>query len=135
MARSSKKDSSPPSQILTNVAWAFRGEPFDDAAAFASAVRAWQDGDAWEPDEIIPLPRLRVAYYGEGEIDIEYTRYVIDLASDSGKHFTALELLHKLHNAVVLRLRDTDHQYYEGLELVEPADSAAGPLYEMHQGS
>ena len=132
--RKTANASAPPPTILSNVAWAFRGEPFADATAFDRAVREWQDGsDAWVPDEIIPLGRLRVAYQGAGDDpgDIEYTRYVIDLASDNGKSFTALELLHKLHNAVVVRLRETDHQYFEGLDLKDRATL----LYDMEQGS
>ena len=129
-----KEPGAPPPALLQNVAWAFRGEPFANATAFDLAVREWQDGgDAWAPDEIIPLGKLRVAYHGAGDDpdETEYTRYVIDLASDDGKFFTALELLHKIHNAVVLRLRDTDHQYFEGLDLADQATV----LYEMSQGS
>jgi hypothetical protein len=42
--------------------------------------------------------------------DADYTEYTIELVSDNGQFFSARELLFKLHNAVVDRLRDADHR-------------------------
>jgi hypothetical protein len=127
-----------PPEILSGTSWAFRGERFSDRSAFDAAVREWQgDPEGWRPDEILPCNKLRVSYYGVGDdpSSIDYTQYVIELASDIGEPFTSLELLFKLHNSVVARLRDADHQYFEGLVLKEPGSTDAGPLYEMQQGS
>jgi len=56
-------------------------------------------------------------------------------ASQDGRAFTAGELLLKLHNEVVERLRDADHQYFEGLELQRSRGPQDMPVYRMAQGS
>jgi hypothetical protein len=130
-----------PLTALVAAVWSFSsGEQFDDAAEFNRRVSQYhadiQGEDTWDPDEGIPLPRLRVTYFGvESPDDEEYTDFVAELASDDGLQFTAGELLRKLNNAVAPHLKGADHCYFEGLFLTEEVGDDGVPVYEMLQGS
>lgn len=131
-----------PPTALVAVVWSFfSGEQFSDPAEFDRRVREYHvrvtGEDTWDPDEVaLPVPRVRVAWFGAGSPDDdEYTDYVSELASDSGTHFTARDLLLKLNNAVAPRLEGVDHCYFEGLFFTDHVDDDGVPLYEMMQGS
>jgi hypothetical protein len=128
--------------IMANVAWRFAGARFTLADAFDRAVRQYhetvvKDPDAWRPTEIVvAAPRVRISYFGIATPgDVDYTDYSVELASQNGESFTALDLLFKLHNAVVDRLGEADHCYFEGLLLKEAPSGTQPPLYELQQGS
>lgn len=131
-----------PGFLLRNVYWAFDGDPFADIETFERAViermTALDEGDEWDPTErVLPRRRVRVKYHGV--IDPESCEYdedlVVELRTGEAEGFTAGELLFRLHNAVVAQLRDADHRYFEGLELLEPGGDHEPPLYELVQGS
>jgi len=130
-----------PRNVLEDVFWAFRGNRFDDHAEFTTQVQEYQrrirGEDSWRPDEtVMPAPRVRVEYFGIASADDdEYQDFTLDLVADDGRAFTAGELLLKLHNEVVERLRDADHQYFEGLELQRSRGPQDMPVYRMAQGS
>jgi hypothetical protein len=130
-----------PVTALVAAVWSFHsGERFDDAAEFDRRVRRYHvevtGEDTWDGDEIIPLPRMRVTYFGlESPGDDEYTDFEVELAADNGTHFTAGELLRKLNNVVAPRLEGVDHCYFEGLFLTEEVGDDGVPIYEMMQGS
>jgi hypothetical protein len=130
-----------PLTALVAVVWSFHeGEQFDDAGEFNRRVSEYHvrvtGEDTWDPDEVVPLPRMRINYFGlESPEDDEYTDFVLDLAADNGVDFTAGELLRKLNNAVALRLAGADHCYFEGLFLTEDVGDDGVPIYEMLQGS
>ncbi len=129
-----------PVSVLVAALWSFfEGRRFDDRAEFDGRVRQYHvdvsGEDTWEPDEVVPLSRLRVKYFGVESLDAEdYTDYVADLASD-GARFTAGELLLKLNNAVAPRLAGVDHCHFEGLFLTDDPPVDGVPVYEMMQGS
>jgi hypothetical protein len=129
-----------PTTALVAAVWSFfEGRPFDDPAEFNRRVHAYharvEDEDTWDPDEAVPLSRLRVKFFGvESPDDEEYEDFVVELESD-GAHFTAGELLFKLHNAVAPRLEGVDHCYFEGLYLTDDPPVDGVPMYEMMQGS
>jgi hypothetical protein len=130
-----------PLTALVAVVWSFcKGEQFSDPAEFDRRVREYhvdiEGEDTWDPDEVIPLPRMRIAWFGvESPEDEEYTDFVLDLHADDGAQFTAGELLLKLNNAVAPRLAGADHCYFEGLFLTEDVGDDGVPVYEMMQGS
>ena len=135
-------DESPfPLTALVAAVWSFHGgEQVDDPAEFDRRVRQYHidvtGEDTWDPDEVIPLARLRVTYFGlASPDDDEYTDMVVDLRADDGARFTAGELLRKLHNAVAPHLKGADHVFFEGLFLTEDVDEDGVPVYEMMQGS
>jgi hypothetical protein len=128
-----------PKEILPDTAWSFDGSVFDDRAKFSDEVREYQidivGEDAWRPhDVVLPLPRVLVAYeHWDDEGDQVET--VLDLESKDGKHFTALDLLFQVHNAVVEDLCDDDHHFFEGLTLEPEASCAHLPRYSLRLGS
>lgn len=131
-----------PATALVAAVWSFfDGETFSDAAEFDRRVKEYHvevtGEDTWDPDEVVlPVPRVRVTYFGtESPDDEEYTDFVAKLASDSGTHFTAGELLLKLNNEVAPRLKGVDHCYYEGLFFTDEVGEDGVPVYEMMQGS
>ena len=130
-----------PATAMVAVLWSFHGgEEMTDRAEFNRRVREYhvrvQDEDTWEPDEVaLPIPRVRIAWFGVEPGDDEYTDYVSELSADDGAQFTAGELLFKLHNLAAPRLAEADHVYFEGLFLTDAPLEDGVPLYEMMQGS
>jgi hypothetical protein len=130
-----------PLTAMPAVLWSFfDGERFSDPAEFDRRVRAYHvrvaEEDTWDPDEVLPVPHIRVRYFGvESPEDDEYTDYVAELTADDGERFTAGELLLKLNNEVAPRLKGADHCYFEGLFLTDEPPEDGVPVYEMMQGS
>lgn len=130
-----------PLTALVAAVWSFHGgDQIDNPAEFDRRVRAYHidvtGEDTWDPDEVIPLARLRVTYFGlESPDDDEYTDMVVDLRADDGARFTAGELLRKMHNAAAPHLEGADHAFFEGLFLTEDVGEDGVPVYEMMQGS
>lgn len=130
-----------PLTALPAVVWSFfGGEQFSDPAEFDRRVREFHvqvaEEDTWNPDEVVPVPRIRVRYFGvESPEDDEYTDFEAELRADDGARFTALELLLKLNNEVAPRLEGVDHCYFEGLYLTDDPPVDGVPVYEMMQGS
>ena len=130
-----------PVTVMPAVIWSFfDGEQFRDPAEFDRRVRAYHvrvaEEDTWDPDEVLPVPRIRVRYFGvESPEDDEYTDFETELTADDGVRFTAGELLLKLNNEVAPRLKGADHCYFEGLYLTDEPPVDGVPVYEMMQGS
>lgn len=116
------------------------GRTFDDPAEFDRQVRRHHLDvtglDSWDPDEVVPLSRLRARYFGAASPgDEEHTDFVVELESDDGTHFSAGELLLKLNNAVAGHLEGVDPCHFEGLFLTDDPPVDGVPVYEMMQGS
>jgi hypothetical protein len=127
-----------PNTVMGDVLWRFDGSRFDDQSHFSYAVRQYQvdvaNEDNWSPDKIaLSVAKVRVKYRtweaGE-EIDT-----MVELSSENGRDFTALELLFKIHNAVVDPLREVEHHFFEGLTLDSKPSTKAPPRYVLNQGS
>ena len=90
--------------------------------------------DSWRPDAIIiPAQRVAVRYRcWQGKEQIEP---MVTLEADDGATFSVGELLFKLHNAVVEKLREIDHHFFEGLTLAGWVEDGKVPLYQLRQGS
>jgi hypothetical protein len=119
-----------PENLLYDVEWSFNRPMFDDRKSFDQAVAQRQkelgNPVAWRPNEIIlTVPTIR----------IECLLAIVapfELTSDNREHFTAGELLYKLHNALVKTLAKADHKYFEGLTMRTPGET---PTYRLHLGS
>lgn len=127
-----------PLRALRDVCWSFVGAPFADRAEFDAAVRQYQirirKRDSWRPDAVaLPAGQVAIRYRcWQGDEQLET---VVVLAADDGAAFTAGELLFKVHNAVVERLRDLDHHFFEGLVLDGWMPETGVPRYTLRQGS
>ena len=55
----------------------------------------------------------------------------------NGKYLTYAEILWQIHKAVYENLKDKNHKYFEGLELIDEDDEneKGVPLYDMYLGS
>lgn len=127
-----------PTSIMRDILWSFMGDPMEDRDAFSEAVRQYhlniRDEDVWEPDQVVlqcPEMRLQYRYWEEAE----EKEGLLTIQSDNGMSFTAVELLHKVHNAVVEQLREIDHHFFEGFSLLEQRTEGQSPLYRLSQGS
>ena len=124
-----------PSELLEDVSWTFRGEPFADRAAFDKAVAATQDdGEDWRPEEVVVhTDRVRVSPDVHWHLTDEHP--TAEFAADNGVSFTASELLFKVHNRFVAELGQMDHKYFEGFTLDEDQEAGETPLYGLDLGS
>jgi len=79
----------------------------------------------WEPEQVtIPVTTIRIA------IDVDDD--AVTLRSTSPIGFTVADLLHQLHATFRRSLAESDHHFFEGLEL---DDETTPPLYIMSVGS
>lgn len=126
-----------PAELLCDVSWTFRGEPFIDRAAFDAAVAEYQDtrrGEEWRPNDVI-LHAARVRVSPDVHWYLSDDHPVAEFTADNGRSFTAGELLYKIHNRFVSDLRQMDHQYFQGLELDKYEAPGNSPLYDLDLGS
>ena len=127
-----------PDTVLPGLCWSFRGGTYADRDAFDRKVRQYQidtlEKDCWAPQTVVlPCPRVRVAFmYWQGDDQLDG---LLELVSDDGAGFTALELLFKIHNAVVGPLQGDNHCFFEGLGLHSNQAAGKPPLYVLGQGS
>lgn len=132
-----------PQNLLSDLCWTFVGTKFEDQEVFNQAVQKYQleicpDEEIelrWKPDErLLPdIKRVELLYEG---VDWEVNALdekTLTLTSDDEKGFTALELLFKIHNAVVEELNDIDHHFFEGITLSAVEGDQA--VLEMYCGS
>jgi hypothetical protein len=127
-----------PHNIMRDVLWSLTGDTFDSSEAFSEAVRQYHiditNKDTWNPDVVaLPAPKVFVSYTYWGDDQEETT---LELTSVNGRDFAALDLLFKIHNAVVDQLSGNDHHFFEGLSLNSVPPTALGlPLYTLNLGS
>ena len=125
-------------ELMADVCWAFVGSTFTDRIKFESELKQYQaeiTGNVnWDPSAIVAdLPAMRVQYvYWE---DFEEIEQIVMLVAENGSTFSAGEAMFALHNAVVCKLAEIDHHFFEGLILCEEQERDKPPLYELQQGS
>ena len=127
-----------PRNIMRDTLWSFTGDTFDSSEAFSEAVQQYHmditGKDTWEPDlMVLPAPRVTVAYTYFGYDDEEEA--TIELTAANDRDFTALDLLFKIHNAVIDQLSGDDHHFFEGLSLNSAPSGNSPPLYLLDLGS
>lgn len=135
-----------PEFILCDTLWDFADQgPYPSQTAFAAAVlnhhrRAHEYApeirpeESWRPSSLaIRSPRIKVEFFCDGpEGGVSW--HEIELGSEDGASFTAGELLFKLHNGIIERVRGNGHRYFEGLELRGVTESGV-PVYDLRLGS
>jgi len=134
-----------PADILRDTLWDFHDQRvYLSQAAFEEAVQQYhleaqtyapeiRPEECWQPTAIVlKSPIVEIRYFSEplGE----EVWHEVELVSDNGKWFTAGELLYKLHNAAVERLKGNSHRWFEGFELESVTDSGV-PVYILVLGS
>jgi hypothetical protein len=116
-----------PQTVMTDVYWSFHEPSHKGHAAFVEAAaeyNAEMDG-TWEPEQVvIPVTTIRIA--------IDDTGADVMLRSTSPAGFTVADLLHQLHTTFRRSLAESDHHFFEGLEL---DDETTPPRYIMSVGS
>lgn len=136
MAKRKKSSSSHPRELLASLCWSFTGGRFPSREAFVAAVRQYQlditQTDDWQPEAIgLSCPRVQIEYeYWDDPFEVRF-----ELEADDPAGFTAGELLHKIHEAVVEQLRTGDHHFFEGLSRRKDQGPNAPPVYEINLGS
>jgi hypothetical protein len=90
----------------------------------------------WRPHTIALLhPCVRIRYFSDAQTMYEDEKwYETDLTSDNGESFSDGELLFKLHNAVIDRIKENFHRWFEGLSLEGVLDTGV-PIYLLGLGS
>jgi hypothetical protein len=135
-----------PKHLLGETLWDFAGQPaIPSRTEFEAAVMRHhlqaqeyssdlKPEECWRPDDIaLRCPRVVVRYYCDPP-DREASWRETELTSDDRAAFTAVELLHKLHNAIVEEVRGNGHHWFEGLEF-DGFATAGVPVYSLAPGS
>ena len=128
-----------PSVALGNLRWSLVGAPFAGLGEFISAVTAQQKESGadvdWGVEEVVlPAPSVDIQYF-YFDADQNYLEPTITLTSPGGAGFRAGELLHLIHNTMVDQVRECDHHFFEGIQLVSESSATGRPLYRVRQGS
>jgi len=116
-----------PQTVLTDVYWSFHEPSQKTRAAFVEAAAEYnaENDGTWEPEQVvIPVAAIRVTINDPGD--------AVTLRSPSPAGFTVADLLHQLHTMFRRSLAESDHHFFEGLEL---DDETTPPLYMMTVGS
>jgi hypothetical protein len=135
-----------PDLVLADTLWDFfRQEEYASQAAFEAAVHRYhlelQEGspeivpeEHWQPRAVVlRVPCVIIEFEAEatdGAADV----CEVTLTSNDGRSFTAGELLFKLHNAAVARLRNNHHRWFEGFELSAITEDNV-PVFALRLGS
>jgi hypothetical protein len=117
-----------PKTVLTDVYWSFHEPGYTGRAAFVEAAAEYnaEVGGAWEPERVVvPVTTIRIAIDDTGAD-------AVTLRSTSPAGFTVADLLHQLHTTFRRSLAESDHHFFEGLEL---DDEGPPPLYVLSLGS
>jgi len=117
--------------VMPDLAWSFIGNTYSSRAEFERELREAQHGAPLEPGELVLLvPEVCVRYELQ---DDEGSQEEVTLRADDGFAFSVGELMFKLHNAVVAKLSEQDHHFFEGLRPIKGNDKP--PIYSLWLGS
>lgn len=123
--------------VMNDVHWNMGGEKYFSRAEFDEAVLQYRlDASIsgyWDPAMIAVLsPCIRIERI---DWDSEDLNSMLEFKSDNGLWFNEGELLFKIHNAVVEQCNDSDHSFFEGIELHRTQEPGKPPLYCLMLGS
>ena len=126
-------------ELMSEVYWGFYTSKYNSFEKFIQEVIEYNKelGRNWVPNEIV-LNCLEVtiqySHTDTDEVNVNETNF--DLVADNETGFTAGELLFKIHNQVVDKLKDENHQFFEGLVLLETDNgmNPDKPHYFIKQG-
>ncbi len=130
-------------KISQNILWNFGKQKFLTIENFRLALKNYNEeirGEFFSEDLDLPILKankvaIQYEYWDQSIEDIIEPDFLLN--ADNGQFFTTAELLFKIHNQVHEKLKDDDHQFFEGLELWtgENPNYPDTPLYFLQQGS
>jgi hypothetical protein len=133
-----------PDVVLADTLWDFaHQQAYPSQATFEEAVRCYHvevqeyapkvaPDEAWQPHAVVlKVPCVIIEFQSEAPVA---ETCEVTLTSNDRREFTAGELLFKLHNAAIERLRDNHHRWFEGLELSAITEENV-PVYTLRLGS
>ncbi|AZA50454.1 hypothetical protein EG346_20720 [Chryseobacterium carnipullorum] len=130
-------------KISQNILWNFGKQKFLTIENFRLALKNYNEeirGEFFSEDLDLPILKankvaIQYEYWDQSIEDIVEPDFLLN--ADNGQFFTTAELLFKIHNQVHEKLKDDDHQFFEGLELWtgENPNYPDTPLYFLQQGS
>lgn len=130
-------------KISQNILWSFGKQKFLTIEDFRLALKNYNEeikGESFSEDLDLPILKtnkvaIQYEYWDQSIEDIIEPDFLLN--ADNGQFFTTAELLFKIHNQVHEKLKDDDHQFFEGLELWtgENPNYPDTPLYFLQQGS
>lgn len=128
-------------QILKDILWNLTTPLLKNQEAFEEALIAYNKTISGKnpdlKDPILNYPEVHIQYEHWG-IDEDGDEDIIEpvflVKADNRKTFSTVELLYKIHNEVHEKLQDSDHIFFEGLNLWEENESNT-PYYLLQQGS
>ncbi len=126
--------------VLEDLCWSFIGEAFELIDEFEAELKEYQldiigeDFNEQMLNELVIIePSIRVKYWCyDGDEQIEP---IVTINAINGHAFTATDLMFQLHNAVVCKLDEIDHHFFQGLVLEKEQDENLPTLYTLQQGS
>lgn len=127
-------------RLLSEIVWNFDAEYYPTKATFNETVNEYQrkilgENAKWNPDQIvIDQPTVHV-FFNRWTSNGSHEERGVILKSDNFMNFSALELMHAIHNELQLGGYDLgDHVFFQGLE--PRADhSTAQAKYKLLCGS
>lgn len=124
-----------PPSLLDDIRWSFQGFQYSSRAEFDKdlhqsrlkfGIRGFYD--PWLIALHSPSIRIEISDW-MNEDDCNHT---IEFSSDNGLWFTEGELLFKIHNALVEQCNESEHHYFEGLDLHDIQEQGKSPLYSIN---
>ncbi|MCR6475171.1 hypothetical protein NU688_03295 [Variovorax sp. ZS18.2.2] len=128
-----------PNTILPDLAWSFSRDTPESIAEWEEALLAYGE-DVGMPVEreslwlVLPVRAL----------DVQYTYWVFDnewqpkskvVSVRASRLLSCSEILFEVHKSSHAELKDQDHRFFEGLELLDEVFEEDVPAYRMLLGS
>jgi hypothetical protein len=121
--------------LMNDVLWSFVGKKYETLEKFTEALEEYNKEikNQCDINEIaLELKEITIRYFYYEDDDNVEQDFSVSTENEAG--FSVSELLYKIHNQVVDRLKDDDHHFFEGLVLVEDAETGK-TIYLLQQGS
>jgi len=127
-------------EIMSDVRWGFYENKYDSFEQFIREVIEYnKDLDLeWIPDATVLVCQDVIIQYSYWDDDIKTViEKDFELIADNQTDFTAGELLFKIHNQVVDRLKNEDFNIFQGLALLKKdcCTNLDKPHYFIEQGA
>lgn len=130
-----------PEEIMHDVAWSFVGMQYRSQKQFIEAVNDYNEKlgttGRWNPyATAIQCKEVTIQYSYWSDEEDEEVEEDFNLVSTTSA-FTNAELLFRIHNFVVDKLKYEDNHFFEGLTLWEGENPSSfnAPLYFLMQGN
>lgn len=121
-----------PPILMDDYPWYF-GLKYDSYTDLDSVVK--DDSFRKTLDNIVfDFPQIKVELmYDFQTFPLIYKKEIYLLTADNNKNFTAQELIFKMSQSTLDKVKDTDHIFFEGLEYIGSENNI--PIYNIGLGS